>query len=75
MAAECSGETRNEARQDDGTMMKIAGILMVLAAFAVGCARAGAATVSEADTCTQSGGAWRLTLGTCDRSSGGGGGY
>ena len=56
-------------------MWRTVGILMALAALVVGCAQGGTVTLSEADTCTQGGGVWRPTLGLCDRSAGGGGGY
>jgi hypothetical protein len=54
-------------------MLKLAVMLMTLASLAAGCGQAGSSTVSQADTCTQSGGVWRPALGMCDRSAGGGG--
>lgn len=56
-------------------MLRTAGILIALASLVVGCAQGGSVALSEADSCKQTGGAWRPALGVCDRSAGGGGGY
>jgi hypothetical protein len=56
-------------------MLNTAVMLMTLASLVAGCAQAGSTTLSEADTCAQSGGVWRPALTMCDRSAGGGGGY
>jgi hypothetical protein len=55
-------------------MRKTAYVLIAFASFVAGCAQAGPVTLSEADACARSGGAWRPAQAMCDRATGGGGG-
>jgi len=48
---------------------------LVIALSATACASAGGAPTSVADRCVQDGGRWVAALGTCERGTGGGGGY
>jgi len=48
---------------------------LVIALSASACASAGGAPTSVADRCVQDGGRWVAALGTCERGTGGGGGY
>jgi len=48
---------------------------LVMALLGAGCAASGGTPISTADRCAQEGGRWIQAAETCERASGGGGGY
>lgn len=56
-------------------MLKIAVVLVGIASLVAACGPTTTASLSPAEDCVKSGGAWRPALGFCERTAGGGGGY